>query len=125
MDRIRWIRTDLAHRIAVKLEVAGVGRISVGVRQTFVGFLAHDDLVHEEPHGRTAYRCPGNRCRGDAHLEVLQQGHEVPDRIDVMGHEQAQIIERLYTSVQRVAVELVGEPGYDLGIHGVGNVHKH
>jgi len=31
------------------------------------------------------------------------------------------MIERLYTRIQRVAIELVSKPGNDLGIYGVGH----
>ena len=99
------VGADLVHGATVQLEMAGVLDPAVGERQA-VGFLFEDQLVDEIAHTRVTVRHPGHRDRCDPCLEVLDQGHEVPDREDVVAHEDLKVLDTLDGAVDRMSVEL-------------------
>lgn len=67
------VRTDLPHRPAVKLEVAGVGFAPLAVRQAEIGLFLEDDLVDEAAQIRNI----AQGCVDRMGVEARMQGSEV------------------------------------------------
>ncbi len=108
--RCLCIGADFRHGGQVVFEMAGIDRSAIGVHGV-VGFLLQHQLVDEVAQCRVALRQPGYLHGGDAALQVLEQGHEVPDRVDVVGHEQPQIVQALQVAEHRVSFEFVLQRG--------------
>jgi hypothetical protein len=69
----------------VKLEMAGEATMPV-----FVALLGQHDFVDEPATQRLPRRNPRHHCAAQSPLQLLEEGHEVPDGEDVVLHEQPQ-----------------------------------
>ena len=95
---------DLAHRLAVHVEVTDVLRLAAG--QRLVRLLLGDDLIDESPNVAVAVRQPRRTVRCEGLLQALEQRHEIPHRIHVMLHEHPQARQRGDGMENRVPDEL-------------------
>ena len=83
---------DLAHRLAVHVEVTDVLRLAAG--QCPVRLLLGDDLIDESTDVAGAVWQPRRTVRCEGLLQALEQRHEIPHRIHVMLHEHPQARQR-------------------------------
>ena len=98
---------DLAHRLAVHVEVTDVLRLAAG--QRLVRLLLGDDLIDESPDVAVAVRQPRRTVRCEGLLQALEQRHEIPHRIHVMLHEHPQARQRGDRMENRMPDELCPE----------------
>lgn len=80
------VRSGLTHGAPVQLEVAG--RVS---RRVEVALLPEHHLIDHPSEPRIPHRTPRKVDAGQPALQGLEQGHEVPDGIDVVFHENTQV----------------------------------
>src|SRR5512139_295293 len=97
------IGADFAHGGEIQHEVAGMACLP---RQRDVGFLFQHQFVDEALHRGVYAGRPWPACGGDLVLQIFDQGHEVPHRIDVVLHEHAQVVERLHGRIDRMRFQL-------------------